>query len=56
MGALTLATGSLVTPMVAHATYNLGALVLLRRSAQRPAAPTATATVDSTIASPHGIG
>jgi len=56
MGALTLATGSLVTPMVAHATYNLGALVLLRRSAQRPAAPTVTAAVDSTIASPHGIG
>jgi hypothetical protein len=56
MSALTLATGSLVTPIVAHATYNLGALLLLRRAAQRSAAPTVTAAVESTIASPHGIG
>jgi len=56
MSALTLATSSLVTPMVAHATYNLGALLLLRRAAQRPAPATATAAIDSTIASPHGIG
>jgi membrane protease YdiL (CAAX protease family) len=55
MGALTLAGGSLVTPIVAHATYNLGALLVLRRTALRataPAAPRAAAT----IASPHGIG
>ena len=29
--ALTIATGSLVAPIVAHATYNLGALLILRR-------------------------
>jgi hypothetical protein len=56
MSALTLASGSLLTPMIAHATYNLGALLLVRRSAQRLAVPTVTAAVDSTIASPHGIG
>jgi membrane protease YdiL (CAAX protease family) len=56
MSALTLATSSLVTPMVAHATYNFGALLLLRRAAQRTAAPRVTAAGDSTIASPHGIG
>lgn len=56
MSALTLATGSLVPPIVAHATYNLGALLLLRRAAQRPAMPQATAAADSTIASSHGIG
>jgi membrane protease YdiL (CAAX protease family) len=54
MGALALATGSLVTPIVAHATYNLGALLLLRRSA-RTAAPEPP-HVAATIASPHGIG
>jgi membrane protease YdiL (CAAX protease family) len=55
MGALALASGSLVAPIVAHATYNLGALLLLRRSAVRAAAPAAP-SVDATIASPHGIG
>jgi membrane protease YdiL (CAAX protease family) len=55
MGALALASGSLVTPIVAHATYNLGALLLLRRSAARAAAPVAPG-VAATIASPHGIG
>ncbi len=52
MGALTLATDSLITPMVAHATYNLGALLLLRRSAATAEPP----GVAATIASPHGIG
>lgn len=55
-GALALASGSLVTPIVAHATYNLGALWWLRRSAQRAAAPPITSGVTATIASPHGIG
>jgi membrane protease YdiL (CAAX protease family) len=51
MSALALAGGSLVTPIVAHATYNLGALLFLRRSASRVAPRVAAA-----IASPHGIG
>jgi membrane protease YdiL (CAAX protease family) len=55
MGALALAGGSLVTPIVAHATYNLGALLLLRRSAARATPPLAPG-VAATIASPHGIG
>jgi CAAX protease family protein len=55
MGALTLIGGSLVTPIVAHATYNLGALLLLRRSARRSGTPVAT-VVATPIASPHGIG
>jgi uncharacterized protein len=54
-GALTLASGSLVTPIVAHATYNLGALLWLRHSA-RTAAPPIAPGVAATIASPHGIG
>jgi membrane protease YdiL (CAAX protease family) len=56
MSALTLASESLVPPMIAHATYNLGALLLLRRAAQRAGAPATSAAVDSAIASPHGIG
>lgn len=52
MSALTLATGSLVAPIVAHATYNFGALLLLRRAATAPVA----AETAATIASPHGIG
>jgi membrane protease YdiL (CAAX protease family) len=55
-GALALASGSLVTPIVAHATYNLGALLWLRRTAQRPPAPPIAPGVAATIASPHGIG
>lgn len=54
-GALALASDSLVTPIVAHAVYNLGALLLLRRAALRPG----TMSVDgvpTAIASPHGIG
>ncbi len=54
-GALTLAGGSLVTPIVAHATYNLGALLWLRHSA-RSAVPPIVPGVAATIASPHGIG
>lgn len=58
-GALALATDSLVAPIVAHAVYNFGALVLVRRAALR-AAPAAAATppaaVPTAIASPHGIG
>ena len=62
LGALTLTGGSLVTAIAAHATYNLGALLLLRRAALRapvPAAatpPPAARAVAATIASPHGIG
>ena len=56
MSALALASDSLVPPIVAHATYNLGALVLLRRSALRRAASTPAAAVGPSIASPHGIG
>jgi membrane protease YdiL (CAAX protease family) len=55
-GALALAGGSLVTPIVAHATYNLGALLWLRRSAQRAAAAPSAPGMTATIASPHGIG
>lgn len=55
-GALALISGSLVTPIVAHATYNLGALLLLRRSAQRTAATSGPSDLAATIASPHGIG
>jgi membrane protease YdiL (CAAX protease family) len=55
-GALALAGGSLVTPIVAHATYNLGALLWLRRSAQRAAASPIAPGMTATIASPHGIG
>lgn len=56
MGALTLASNSLVTPILAHATYNLGALLLLRRSALRATAPPVASEAVATIASPHGIG
>ena len=62
LGALALASGSLVTPIAAHATYNLGALLLLRHSALRaPAVPVTAAApaeqrVSSTIASSQGIG
>ncbi len=56
MSALTLASDSLVAPIVAHATYNLGALLLLRRSATRAASASVTSEVAPTIASPHGIG
>ena len=52
--ALALADDSLVTPMAAHATYNLGALLLLRRLALR--ASTTPVPIAATIASPHGIG
>jgi membrane protease YdiL (CAAX protease family) len=52
MSALTLAADSLVVPIVAHATYNLGALLLLRRSAASGEA----ASEGRAIASPHGIG
>lgn len=55
-GALTLAGDSLVTPIVAHATYNLGALLLLRRSALRDATAPVGPDAAATIASPHGIG
>ena len=58
-GALALATDSLVAPIVAHAVYNFGALVLVRRAALRavPAtAATPASAVPSAIASPHGIG
>lgn len=51
-GALALTTGSLVPAMVAHATYNCGALFILRRAATE-ARPAATGAA---IASPHGIG
>ncbi|MCC6763426.1 MAG: CPBP family intramembrane metalloprotease [Deltaproteobacteria bacterium] len=52
MSALTLTADSLVVPIVAHATYNFGALLLLRRAATAPVA----AETAATIASPHGIG
>ena len=55
-GALTLAGDSLVTPIVAHATYNLGALLLLRRSALRDASLPLAPDAAPPIASPHGIG
>jgi len=54
-GALALAGGSLVTPIVAHATYNFGALLWLRHSA-RTAVPPSAPRLAATIASPHGIG
>jgi membrane protease YdiL (CAAX protease family) len=56
MGALTLAGDSLVTPIVAHATYNLGALLLLRRSAARVTTAPIASEAAASIASPHGIG
>lgn len=56
MSALTLASDSLVVPIVAHATYNFGALLLLRRSATRAAPPAVASESAATIASPHGIG
>lgn len=56
MGALTLAAGSLVVPILAHATYNFGALLLLRRVATRDAAAAIASGTPATIASPHGIG
>ena len=62
LGTLALTCGSLVAPITAHATYNLGALLLLRRSARRgPPSPLGT-SVDavrrghSTIASTPGFG
>lgn len=60
--ALALANGSLVTPILAHATYNLGALLILQRSARRVAPPSAVAPasdgrrVPATIAPSQGIG
>lgn len=45
MSALTLASDSLVVPIVAHATYNFGALLLLRRAAAAPIATEPTASV-----------
>ncbi len=56
MSALTLATDSLVVPIVAHATYNFGALLLLRRAATRGGAATVAPDTTATIASPDGIG
>jgi membrane protease YdiL (CAAX protease family) len=60
LGALALTSGSLVTAIAAHATYNLGALLLLRRAALRApiavAADGAPRVSAATIASPHGIG
>jgi membrane protease YdiL (CAAX protease family) len=57
-GALALATDSLVAPITAHAVYNFGALVLVRRAALRatPTTAAAPASVPTAIASPHGIG
>lgn len=55
MGALALGSGSLVAPILAHATYNLGALLVLRRSALRSTSGMAPG-VAATIASPNGIG
>jgi membrane protease YdiL (CAAX protease family) len=60
--ALALVSGSLVTPIVAHATYNLGALLILQRSARRMSPPSAVAPasegrrVPATIAPSQGIG
>ncbi len=51
-GALALTSGSLIPAMVAHATYNFGALLILRRAVVE-AVPVAA---DAAIASPHGIG
>jgi membrane protease YdiL (CAAX protease family) len=60
LGALALTSGSLVTAIAAHATYNLGALLLLRRTALRASVPVAPVDAPrvtaATIASPHGIG
>jgi membrane protease YdiL (CAAX protease family) len=62
LGALALASGSLVTPIAAHATYNCGALLLLRHAARRvPAVPVTAAApagprVSPAIASSQGIG
>jgi len=47
-GLLALATGSLAAPMAAHATYNLGALLILRRSHGPAAGPGAQATSPQT--------
>jgi hypothetical protein len=41
LGLLVLYGGSLVTPVVAHATYNVGALIMLRRWQLAAAAPEA---------------
>ena len=60
--ALALVGGSLVPPIVAHATYNLGALLILQRSARRAsppvivAAPSDTRRLAATIAPSQGIG
>jgi len=60
--ALALGGGSLVPPIVAHATYNLGALLFLQRSARRASPPTAVAPASesrrlaATIAPSQGIG
>jgi membrane protease YdiL (CAAX protease family) len=60
--ALALVSGSLVTPIVAHATYNLGALLILQRSARRtPPSNAITRASDAgrlsaTIAPSQGIG
>jgi membrane protease YdiL (CAAX protease family) len=60
--ALALVGGSLVPPIVAHATYNLGALLILQRSARRASPPTSVAPASepgrltATIAPSQGIG
>lgn len=51
-GALALTSDSLVPAIVAHATYNLGALLLLRHAANHAVVAPGVAT----IASQHGIG
>jgi membrane protease YdiL (CAAX protease family) len=60
--ALALLSGSLVTPILAHATYNLGALLILQRSARRAPPPSAALPashgrrVPAAIAPSQGIG
>jgi membrane protease YdiL (CAAX protease family) len=62
LGALALTSDSLVVPIVAHTTYNFGALLLLRRAARQASSPSlvtpapAAQVAPATIASPHGIG
>jgi membrane protease YdiL (CAAX protease family) len=57
-GALALGSGSLVAAIAAHATYNLGALLLLRHTAQSalPSRLSAPLGAGPAIASPDGIG
>ena len=60
--ALALFGGSLVPPILAHATYNLGALLILQRSARRASPPGTLAPASdgrrlpATIAPSQGIG